>query len=558
VLYRIDKGLDVNEKSTSTNSFPWVRAILVIAATSSVLGCASFAENNAQSSSKNSTKDSTKDSAAVSVTAVGGSELLFSDTPLTANEAVQIALINNQNLAAIYAELGFAKAEVFAGARIRNPLLSFSQFNSNAGIDQIIWGISASLTDLITLRSRKKLAATQSLAIEQKVQAFAMATQALTYQHYYQYLASKQRLQVFQEISAISDLILETTQRYSDAGNVTALELAEAKIETSEAKLGLLNAQAAVLMARTEMSEVLGVRASQNWRLPEQLPIPNKASLSFNNNSGTKGNRAKDLLQQALQQRLDLQAAQTKINALALQLKSEKLTNNIGAIELGAERERESDGERLTGPNVEWEIPVFSQGQEHQLKIAAEMEIAQAKLRHLTLELDNGIALALAGRDNSANKIKQYQNHLLPAQANAVARNQEKQFFMLIGVFEVLQRKKHQYKSLLGFVDAVEEYWQANTALAKAVGVSPRVFIDEANNESLGIEDYLQSGQGAHAPEKNHEHEQKQKQKQKQKGHHGTHSPQPALATPKHSTENHSSHNRTPRTKHTQSASVKP
>ena len=236
------------------------------------------------------------------------------------------------------------------------------------------------------------------------------------------------------------------------------MELAEAKIQSSEAKLALLNARAAVLVARTKMSEVLGVRASQNWQIAKQLPIPNKASLYPTDGELGKIPARDTLLRQALEQRLDLQAAQTKIAALTLQLKSHSLENKVGDIELGAEREREADGERLTGPNVEWEVPLFSQGQEDQLKINAELEVAQAQLRQLVLELDNAIALALAGRENSANKIIQYQNHLLPAQANAVARTQEEQFFMLIGVFEVLQSKKHQYESLLGLVDAVEEY----------------------------------------------------------------------------------------------------
>ena len=519
--------------------------MLVIAATSSILGCASFATNNAKNSSQGSTTNS---AIAITPAAALAHRLLIDDeTPLSADKAVQIALINNQNLAAVYAELGFAKAEVFAGARIRNPLLSFSQLDSNAGIDQIVWGISTSLTDLITLRSRKKLAATQALAIEQKVKAYAMATQALTYQHYYQYLASKQRLQVFQEISAISDLILETTQRYSDAGNVTALELAEAKIQSSEAKLALLNAQAAVLLARTEMSEVLGVRASQNWQIAKQLPIPNTANRYSTGDASGKIPAKDTLVQQALEQRLDLQAAQTKIAALTLKLKSHGLENKVGDIELGAERERESDGERLTGPNVEWAVPLFSQGQEDQLKINAELEIAQAQLRQLVLKLDNGIALALAGRENSSNKIIQYQNHLLPAQANAVARTQEEQFFMLIGVFEVLQSKKHQYESLLGLVDAVEEYWLATTALAKAVGVSPNIFIDQSNNGSQGLEDYLQPDPGTDSSKKSHKHQ-----------HHGMHNPQPRPATPTHAKHNQAPDNHASHKNHTQSASAKP
>lgn len=531
MLYRIDKGIDVNKKSTRANSFPWIRAMLIIGVASSVLGCANLATNSAES-------DATTPAGALS-----NSQLTFDKTPLTADQAVQIALINNQSLAEVYAELGFAKAEVFAGARIRNPLLSFSQLNSNTGIDQVTWGISGSLTDLITLRSRKKLAAAQALAIEQKIQAYAMDTQALTYQHYYRYLASKQRLQVFQQISAISDLILETTQRYSDAGNVTALELAEVKIEASEAKLELLDAQTALLVARTEMSEVLGVRASQNWQIAKRLSIPNKASLYPKDSSSGKIPERASLLQQASEQRLDLQAAQTKIATITLQLKRHNLDNKVGDIELGVESESESDIERLAGPNIEWKVPAFSQGQEDQLQINAELEIAQAQLQQLTLEIDNGIALALAGRENSANKIKQYQNHLLPALANAVARSQEEQFFMLIGVFEVLQSKKQQYVSLLGYVDAVEEYWLSNTALAKAVGVPPKDFIDEFNNDSLEFDDYLQSEKGANAFKESH---------------HNIRESQPTPATPKHSRNKHSTHNHASHQKPTKPASAKP
>ena len=109
--------------------------MLVIAATSSILGCASFATNNAKNSSQGSTTNS---AIAITPAAALAHRLLIDDeTPLSADKAVQIALINNQNLAAVYAELGFAKAEVFAGARIRNPLLSFSQLDSNAGIDPV-------------------------------------------------------------------------------------------------------------------------------------------------------------------------------------------------------------------------------------------------------------------------------------------------------------------------------------------------------------------------------------------------------------------------------------
>ena len=513
-FYRIDKGLNVDKQTTNENSLILARVVLLTTAIGSILGCATVANEG-------------KSTVPPPLTTNMNSELTFYETPLTADKAVQLALVNNQNLAAVYAELGFAKAEVFAGSRIRNPLLSFSRLNSNTGLDQIVWGISASLTDLITLRSRKKLATAEALAIEEKVQAYVADVQALTYQHYYQYLASKQRLQVAQEISTISKLILETTQRYSDAGNVTALKLAEAKIGASEAKLELLQTQAANLMARTKMSETLGIRASQSWHLPDQLPLPDIANREANEDLDKA-------IQQALKQRPDLKAARSKIAALRLRLKSHNLENTTGDIELGAERERETGGERLTGPIIEWEVPVFSRGQAEQLRIRAELEVARAELKQLTLELTNSIYLALAGRENSANKIMQYQNHLLPAHTNAVARTQEEQFFMLIGVFEVLQSKKRQYQAFLGYIDAVEEYWLTNTALAKSMGISPKAFMDQANQKRLSL---LQTNAG----EQNYRRQNKPKHGAEHRHGHDT-QPMPAASAPTHPAGDHSSH----------------
>ena len=47
--------------------------------------------------------------------------------PLTADAAVQIALINNRGLQATYAELGIAEADVVQAGRLRNPGFSFAR-----------------------------------------------------------------------------------------------------------------------------------------------------------------------------------------------------------------------------------------------------------------------------------------------------------------------------------------------------------------------------------------------------------------------------------------------
>ena len=44
--------------------------------------------------------------------------------PLTADDAVQIALLNNRGLQAAYAELGIAEADVVQAGRLRQPAVS--------------------------------------------------------------------------------------------------------------------------------------------------------------------------------------------------------------------------------------------------------------------------------------------------------------------------------------------------------------------------------------------------------------------------------------------------
>ena len=54
--------------------------------------------------------------------------------PLDAESAIRIALVNNPELNASYAQLGFAAADVYAAGRIRNPVFSASVLPSSLAV----------------------------------------------------------------------------------------------------------------------------------------------------------------------------------------------------------------------------------------------------------------------------------------------------------------------------------------------------------------------------------------------------------------------------------------
>ena len=55
--------------------------------------------------------------------------------PLTADDAVQIALVNNPGLQASYADLGIGEAELVRAGRLPNPRFSFSRISNSQSLE---------------------------------------------------------------------------------------------------------------------------------------------------------------------------------------------------------------------------------------------------------------------------------------------------------------------------------------------------------------------------------------------------------------------------------------
>ena len=82
-------------------------------------------------------------------------------TPLSVDQAVHVALLNNPRVRAEYARLGIAAAEVYDAGRLSNPRLSMDRLVSDVSgqADQAGFGLVQSFTDLLLLPARGRLAA---------------------------------------------------------------------------------------------------------------------------------------------------------------------------------------------------------------------------------------------------------------------------------------------------------------------------------------------------------------------------------------------------------------
>ena len=63
-----------------------------------------------------------------------------------------------------------------------------------------------------------------------------------------------------------------------------------------------------------------------------------------------------------------------------------------------------------------------------------------------------------------------YHEGLIPQREAVVASLQRQQNYMLTDIFHLLQAKQQEFGAFLGYVDAVQRYWQARVELTRAVG----------------------------------------------------------------------------------------
>lgn len=410
---------------------------------------------------------------------------------LSVESAVRIALINNPELQASYASLGFAAAEVYEAGRVRNPILSGALLDTNAAgeTDQVTFGLVVSFTDLITLPARSRLSREAFAAMKQQIGADVLEVAAAAEKAYYDYVGAQQVAVLRAQVAHAGELSAKLAQRFFDAGNLAPRELAMERAAASEARIIALESANAAFAARTALADVLGLSVGGQWTAPAALRLPVAVEDDI-----------EALLALARESRLDLAAAHTNAEVLADRLGVVNWARWLGDLDVGVERERDTDGSRLSGPTVDWEVPIFNQHRDALLRADAELQVAFSDVRRATVDVENSVRQASEAVRNVRARIEEYRTTLIPQRIETVARAQEEVNFMLIGVFELIALKQDEYDAYQGYLEAIRDYWIARADLALAVG-SSLPSAASIGSEQIDVNQFVQplSGDAEHS-----------------------------------------------------------
>ncbi len=413
--------------------------------------------------------------------------------PLTPASAFQLAQLRNPAIAVHYAELGIAQADVVQASRIGNPGFSASALNTDP-VRQVTLGVNVALTDLLLLPARRRFAEAEYERAQYTMAAALMNLAADTADDWYSAATADQIAAMREAVSAAAAASAELAQRYHAAGNISALELKLEQAAASQARIAATTARAAAQRARLALNTRMGLSGSEaaRWRfdLPLAAPVDAEVDLAA-------------LTALAQEQRLDLAAARREVGLLDDALGLARRWRLLGHVEVGVERERESDGSRVSGPTLALALPLFDQGQAAIARAEAQRERSRAVLAGLELSVDADVRLGVE-RVAALRAITQdYRDALIPQREAVVARQTERLNYMLIGAFELLLAKQQEYDAYQGYLESVRDYWQARVALSRAIGT--RLPSDaQAGARTLDIDTVIKpaavEGHGAHGP----------------------------------------------------------
>ena len=380
-------------------------------------------------------------------------------SPLSADDAVQVALLNNRGLQATYAELGIAEANLVQAGRLPNPGFTFlrAQGGGQKRIERTYTFdfVSLLVAPLATRIERRYFEQTK-LLVTNEVLRVAVETKRA----YFESVAAQESVRYFEQVKVAAEAGADLGRRMARAGNWSKLEQAREQVFYADAVAQLARARQTAVAEREKLTRLMGLWSEDiRFQLPERLPaLPaDMAGL-------------KDLESFAMKERLDIQAARRQTEGVAASLGLTRTTRFLNVLDLSYLRNSEPNGVRETGYEISVEIPLFDWGGARVAKAQGIYMQAVNRFAETAVNARSEVRESYAGYLTTYELARHYRDEIVPLRKTIAEENQLRYNGMLISVFELLADAREQVASVNAYIDALRGFWLAETDLQKAVG----------------------------------------------------------------------------------------
>ncbi|MEN9420500.1 MAG: hypothetical protein RI988_4121 [Pseudomonadota bacterium] len=382
--------------------------------------------------------------------------------PLSADDAVQVALLNNRGLQSSFQELGITQAEVVQAGRLPNPGFSFGRFTRGDEIE-LERGIHINLARLIAMPMISAMEARRFEATKGLVTMTMLSLAAETRKAWINALAAEETVRYMRQVKQAAEASAELARRMEQVGNFNKLQRAREHSFYADAMLNLARAEQAQRSMRERLTRLMGLWGEQTqFRLPERLPdLPQQLV------------DRPDIERVALAQRLDVQAARLAAEQTARNLGLTKATRFINVLELGVVRNGSNEAPTLRGWEISVELPLFDWGGARAARAQGLYMQAVHRAAETAVNARSEVREAYGAWRSAYDIARHHQDEIVPLRKRIAEENLLRYNGMLIGVFELLADARAQIASVNAAIEAKRDFWLAQADLDMALVGKP-------------------------------------------------------------------------------------
>jgi outer membrane protein TolC len=444
-----------------------LRAAALVAAALSLSACRTFSPDGgmdtvAMVAGSGLNKDVVQIRSAEDAAAVRSRVSRLLHRPLSADAAVQIALLNNLGLQAAYNRLGIAEA--LAVKASRPPALSFSFSSVSTPVElDIERQIIGSLLSLVTMPARTRIAADEFAAAELRAAEETLRVAAETRRAYVRAVAAREIVAALGEIKNSADASADLAKELKRTGAVNALDEARQQAFATEIGAELAGSRLKADAARERLTRLMGLwQTDLATYLPGALPsLPDSIR------------SVRAIEQEALNARADVQMARAEMEAMARSYGLTRKTHFLNVVDAaGISKTQKDRGEKRAdggGYELVLEVPLFDFGKANVREAEQRYLEAANRLGQLGVNAASEAREAYGAYRATFAIARKYEGEVLPLHQTISAETELQYNAMQIDAFALLDAARNRARARVASIEAKRNFWLASANLSVAM-----------------------------------------------------------------------------------------
>jgi len=382
---------------------------------------------------------------------------------LTADAAVQVALLNNRGLQAAYNELAIADAQRAGASLPPSPTISVMRIAGSAELE-IERSIVADVIALTTLPARSEIAAARFHQAQLRAAEETLRVANDTRRAFYRAVAARELVGFLAESQSAAESATQFAKRLGETGAMNKLDQAREQVFYADLTAQLAAARQRASSERESLIRAMGVWGQEiDFKLPDALPaLPRRPQTLAG------------IEVEAVRRRVDLQISRVELDALARSYDLTQATRFVNLLDAGYADKFTKDketGQRIKdrGFDVALQVPIFDFGEVRVRAAEAIYMQAVNRLLELAVNVRSQARDAYRVYRSAYDIAGHYQREVLPLRKIIADETLLRYNAMLIDVFSLLAEARQRTAATVTAIEAKRDFWLASVDLKAAV-----------------------------------------------------------------------------------------